>query len=72
MKLDGLVDADLSCTPPIMLFQKIIRIMKHQPRADKSAPTDVQIILLNFIIGPLWPGMPSLLLMAATTWNTGQ
>jgi hypothetical protein len=32
-----------------MEFQKIIWIEEHPPRADKSAPTDVQTILLNAI-----------------------
>ncbi len=30
----------------MMTFNKIIRILEHPPIADKSAPTDVQVILL--------------------------
>jgi hypothetical protein len=48
------VGADLSCSPPIMEFNKIFRIAGNPAKADKSAPTAVQMMLLMCIIGPHW------------------
>jgi hypothetical protein len=36
-----------------MLFNFLIRISEHPPKADKSAPTVVRIIVLICIIDPL-------------------
>jgi hypothetical protein len=36
-----------------MLFNFLIRIAEHPPKADKSAPTGIWIILLKIIIAPL-------------------